>query len=133
MSYHSCCYNSSKYGNVDKLELKKFELLKDERGYYLSAKYMVEDKHSIREVDIPKIRLKLDEECFHIKTMHDPHGCYRVANIDLGFGELPLDWDKNEDGLAYLYREKILQEKYTEMTMDEIEKKLGYKVKIVNR
>ena len=133
MTYQSVCYNSSKYGNISGLELKNFELKKDERGYYLTAKYRVEDQHSIREVDIPKIRLNLNKEVVSIKTMHDPFGCHRVAHIDLGFGELPLDWDVNKDGQSYLFTEKILEEKYTEMTMDEIEKKLGYKVKIVNK
>ena len=133
MSYQTVCYNAYNKGNCDNIKLKKFALAQDERGYYLTATYRVEDKHAIREIDIPKIRLNLDEKRFGIEIENDPLLCYKTGKVDLGFGYLPLDWEKNKDGLTYLFTERTLQEKYTEMTLDEIEKKLGYKVKIVNK
>ena len=133
MTYQHVSYNSYNMGNCEDIKLTKFALAQDERGYYLTAGYRVEDSHSIREIDIPKIRLNLDEKRIRISVERDPCACYRIAHVDLGFGELPLDWEKNENGQAYLYKETVLEEKYTEMTMDEIEKKLGYKVKIVNK
>lgn len=133
MSYQTVCYNAYNMGNCEGIELKKFELNKDDRGYYLSAAYRVEDKHSIREIDIPKIRLYLDNKRFTVKIENDPYLCHKVGYVNLGFGEVPLDWDMNEDGLTYLFTEKIIEEKCTEMTLDEIEKKLGHKVKIVNK
>lgn len=133
MSCQTVCYSAYHLGNVESIELKRFAFNKDDRGYYLSATYRVEDNHTIREIDIPKIRLNLDDKRFRIEIENDPFLCHRVGRVDLGFGELPIDWDMNKDGQAYLFTEKILEEKYTEMTMDEIEKKLGYKVKIVSK
>lgn len=132
MSCQTFCYNAYKLGNCDEIKLKKFTLEQDDRGYYLAATYRVEDKCAIREIDIPKIRLYLDDKRFRIEIKNDPLLCHKVGSVDLGFGELPLDWDMNKDGLTYLFTDRVLQEKYTEMTMEEIEKKLGYKVKIVS-
>ena len=133
MSYQTICCNAYNLGNCKEVKLTKFALEQDERGYYLAATYRVEDDHAIREIDIPKIRLSLDKKRFSIKLEHDPYACHRVGYVNLGFGELPLDWDVTSDGQAYLYTDKILEEKYTEMTLDEIEKKLGHKIKIVNK
>ena len=133
MTYQTKCYNAYNMGNCKEVKLKKFTLEQDDRGYYLAATYRVEDDHAIREIEIPKIRLNLDEKRFRIDIENDPCACYKVGRVDLGFGELPLDWEKNKDGLTYLFTDRVLHEKYTEMTLDEIEKKLGYKVKIVSK
>ena len=131
--FRNICYNSYSGGNAKEVKLTKITLEKDDRGYYLAATYTIEDNHAIREINIPKIRLGLDNKRVSISVEHDPNACYRVAYANLGFGELPLDWDVNQDGQTYLYTEKILEEKYTEMTIEEIEKKLGHKIKIVNK
>lgn len=54
MSHHTCygCVNDS---NV---KITDLTLNKDEIGYYLSSKFRVEDKHTIREVIIPKNSFK---------------------------------------------------------------------------
>lgn len=118
--------------NVDGLELIDLKFNEDEFGYYLSTKLKVEDKHSIREVTIPKIRLKFDKSRVYVKTESDPFTLSNYAWVNLGFGELPLDFE-TIDGQKVLYVEKVLEEKYTEMTLDEIENKLGHKIKIVNK
>ena len=133
MSYQTICYNAYNLGNTKDIELKKFTLEKDERGYYLAATYRVETDHAIREIDVPKIRLDLDEKRFSIKVGHDPFSCIKNAYANLGFGDLPLDFSVDEYGITSLYTDRLLEEKCTEMTLDEIEKKLGYKVKIVNK
>lgn len=109
------------------VKLTELALHKDSERYYLSAKYMVEDKHSIRELDLPKIKLNVVPGHVAIKQMNDgPYGC---VEADLGFGYLPLAPSGRNN--AY-FTETVLEEKVHEMTLDEIEKKLGYKVKIVS-
>ena len=129
-------YNDSFYyrkgKNAYDVKMTEFDLHKDEDSYYLSAKFIVEDEYSIRELDVPKIRLNIDLDRVYIDTESDPYCFKNMAWINLGFGRLPLDFT-DFNGQRVLYTEKILEEKYTEMTMDEIEKKLGYKVKIVNK
>lgn len=121
-----------KGSNANDVKMTEFDLHKDEDGHYLSAKFVVEDEHSIRQLDVPKIRLNIDLDRVYIETESDPYYFKNMAWINLGFGRLPLDF-VDYNGQKVMYTEKILEEKYTEMTMDEIEKKLGYKVKIVNK
>lgn len=133
MGCSTICFNGYNLGNAKDVELKRFAFNKDDRGYYLSAIYRVEDDHTIREIDIPKIRLGVDKKRFSIKLDHDPRCHAEQGYINLGFGDLPLDYDFDSNGNTFMFKEKILEEKYTEMTLDEIEEKLGYKVKIVNK
>ena len=57
------------------------------------------------------------------------HPDSRQYLCSFGLGDLSLYSD--DDG--YLYHEKIIEEKTKEMTLEEIEKKLGHKVKIVSK
>lgn len=118
--------------NTKKIELTDLTLNKDDIGYYLTAKFKVEDEHSIREAKFPKIRLNINESRLSVKTETSDYDLRDYAWADIGFGMLPLDYEI-VDGLKVAYTEKILEEKYTEMTLDEIEKKLGHKIKIVNK
>ena len=129
----SSYYKPGGLGNHAKIELENLTLNEDKVGHYLTAKFKVEDAHSIREVDVPKIRLRIVPDKVSLRTSNDPYWSTSSSYINMGFGDLPLEFVKNKDGLDILYTESILEEKYTEMTMDEIEKKLGHKVKIVNK
>lgn len=125
-------YRAGETGNADKVDLTDLKFCQDERGYYMAAKFKVEDKHTIKELDVPKIRLRIKPDRVYLRAETCPYTYRTDVWIDLGFGCLPLEY-VDHDGLNVMYTEKVLQEKYTEMTMDEIEKKLGYKVKIVNK
>lgn len=125
-------YSGDKFGgNVNKCELTNLTLNCDESGYYLSARFEVEDKHSLREAVIPKIRLTIQPDKV-ILAHTDSDREDRRTHIDLGFGYMPLEYGEVE-GQRRLYSEKVLKENVTEMTLDEIEKKLGHKIKIVNK
>ena len=126
--------NSLYYDKEDvDVELKDISLKKDFNGYYLAAKFKVEDSHSIRELDVPHIRF-IDKTHWRdwvmIEEINDVDD--DRAYINFGFGALPLDYGLS-NGYRALFTEKVLEEKYKEMTLEEIEKKLGHKVKIVNR
>ena len=83
-----------------------------------------------QKLHIPRLVIPLETNFIKINRYDDSSILigpeYRA---DLGFGEMRLLPDK--DGTAFTI--ETIEEKYTEMTMDEIEKKLGYKVKIVNK
>ena len=132
MSHQTIIYSGQIMQNNTDVELKKLTLEKDLRGYYLAATYRIEDKHSIREIDIPKIRLMQSENAFTI-NLEDNRLGFREGYINFGFGNLQLDKVLDENAIPYFYTERVLEEKYTEMTLDEIEKKLGHKIKIVSK
>jgi hypothetical protein len=64
-----------------------------------------------------------------MRTEEYSNCAYTVHTADIGFGDMQLLPD--DDGNAYYVR--VLETKTKEMTLDEIEKKLGHKVKIVNK
>lgn len=121
--------------NDTKVELTDLVLKKDKDGiYYLGAKYRVEDDKAVREVHIPKILLTVNrsnvtirrDDCYREDFIHISH-----PEVDIGFGYLPLCID-DPCNMTY-FTETVIEEKIHELTLDEIEKKLGYKVKIVNK
>lgn len=112
-----------------KVALTELEFYKDAVGYFLSARYRIEDEHSIREISLPKISLRIFEEYLALRWNND--GWRNMAEADIGFGFCTLR-DVGGDTPIY-FTETVIEEKVHEMTLDEIEKKLGYKVKIVNK
>ena len=115
-------------GHGDNVELLNLKLNTDALGYFLTAKYRIENERSIYELDFPKIRMPVRLD--HIAVERNDYD-YPAVKIDLGFGYLPVIGDGGENPVYFT--ETVIEEKVHEMTMDELEKKLGYKVKIVNK
>jgi hypothetical protein len=57
--------------------------------------------------------------------------CSNQSEVDIGFGYMPLVYEDPRNKI--FYTETVIEEKTHEMTLDEIEEKLGYKVKIVSK
>lgn len=121
--------------NECKIKNLKLNYDKDEKQYYLSAVFRLEDKFAVKELTVPRIVLDIKDGLI-IKEDSDPYYPYPNVNrpmyIDMGFGCLPIKSDiiKGHPGYRYYICETI-EEKTQELTLSEIEKKLGYKVKIV--
>ena len=111
-------------GLRQKVNLTSLILHKNNVGYYLHARYQIEDEHSIREIDIPKIYLRVDPHYAAIKYEDDR------AFADIGFGYVPLIPTGRD---CHYFTETVIEEKTKEMTLEEIEKKLGHKVKIISK
>lgn len=106
---------------TDEWTLKDLQLRKENNQYFLSATYEVEEKYRIKEVTFPKILLPTCHAPLILigSSMPDGDNC-----IDMGFGEMPV---------ALPPIEKVIKEKVQELTLEEIEKKLGHKVKVVHK
>jgi hypothetical protein len=107
------------------VDLIGLDLGEDGLGYYLSPRYKVEKDHEFLEVYIPKARLNLNRH--RLEIYHDAKSNNPACNIGLGTMVLYAD----DDGFTYY--EAITEHKPKEMTLEEIEKKLGHKVKIVSK
>lgn len=117
----------------DKYKLKDLQLHKEETentvGWYLSAVYQHENEVGIYEITIPKIWLPISYgEPIIMTSVRKINRCSESI-IDLGFGELTI---LNDDQGRKVY-EKLIEEKIHDMTLDEIEKKLGFKVRVVRK
>lgn len=126
-------YNQNAKFNVDLISLT---LGRDSRGYYMHARYRVEDTRSVREVDIPKIRLNIDEHCVVIDGDRDKFGPRDSLGLPRVFANIGLGWcglEYGDESNKVYFTETIIEEKTKEMTLEEIERELGHKVKIVNK
>jgi hypothetical protein len=114
----------------EKVELRDVKLIKNNYGYCLNLTYRVEDNTQIRDFNIPCLHLPISFKRFMIRTERDQFFENYVA--DVGFGNMNmLPGSIGCDSPAYTI--KTIKEKTKEMTLEEIEKKLGHKVKIVNK
>ena len=116
------------------IRLISFEVYQENDNYFAKAVYRFEDEKGIWEETYPKIRLPINQ--YSIPAVnHTETANYRGhiidatidSTIDLGFGELPLE----ETDKCVLAERRLVKEKVHDMTIAEIEKKLGYKIKIV--
>ena len=117
--------------NSDKCKLKDLQLHKpvDESSYhYLSAVYVHENDTGIYEITIPKINLPVQDS----PIINVPYKYNRLLSdpptVNIGFGDLYMLEDEHD----HIYYEKLIEEKIHDMTLSEIEKKLGFKVRVIS-
>lgn len=113
------------------IKLKNCDLYQDDGYLFMSLTYEIEDAHVIKEIHIPKIAtcIATDKD---LSISHSTTSRGSVYDVELHAGTIRYQLFKDNTEDVYL-TEKILYEKPTEMTLEEIEKKLGYKVKIVSK
>lgn len=126
-------------------KVKSAKLFKDIDMYYLDLRYVVEDDEEIREYHIPKVRIPLELSSLII----DNYGPYeesanKCSDVYLKLpserllcfmGEATFPHALTDPIPDVLYAKRVIKDKTApvEMTIDEIEKKLGHKVKIINK
>lgn len=113
----------------------------EENGrWYLKLVYKYEDKEGKHTVVIPKVSLPFDQgyvpnivsiPSYYGVICESPH-IELAREMDVYSGTCSLANEHGLKGPAY-YFDVITEPAYKEMTLDEIEKKLGYKVKIINK
>lgn len=122
------------------IKVKKANLYKEDDKWYINATYFYEDDRYKKEINIPKIHIPLEQfegdvDMTYSDTPFRRNPC--LVEYQARFGNLIMPLELADVGLKgqepVPYTEKIIEEKTQEMTIDEIEKKLGYKIKIVNK
>lgn len=102
--------------------IENIELVKEDNKYYINFSMIIETESS---VDRCKAKLKLPFNMDAIKISREMcgYGTYGTF-MDLGFGDLRCVDDKIEY--------ENIRKKEREMTLSDIERKLGYKIKLVS-
>lgn len=111
---------------MEPAKLKSLTLIEENDKYYLSAVYRVEDDNGTWELSYPRIELTINKKFAPLLSAEYGTGCNDFV-IDLGFGDLPL----REIRKGVYAEKKLIEEKIHDMTVSEIEKALGYKVRII--
>lgn len=127
---------------MNKHELKNIELFEEDGQYYLKLKYIVEHEHRTEEIEIPKARVPFNKKApieltqsVEACDIHDHFNFPRQeCYLHTGYNNsLELKPGNTSEASHAFYIVKTIKEKAKEMTLDEIEKKLGHKVKIINK
>lgn len=113
------------------IELKDVELIKEKDpliggriNYYFSITYIRTDRFGKQEINYPRVYLPIFRTTLpYVSSVHSD------SLLDIGLGELPLK--PGPDGK--LFTVKQIEEYPREMTLEEIEKQLGHKVKIISK
>ena len=122
---------------IERLEKLALHHDKKTNKYYLSAVYYAEDDKGKYKIEIPNIKLNVRTDRlpniseFLVDHHYIAPPTY-VQEIDLGFGSLRLGICQGGAFKGSTYIMTTLEEKTQELTLEEIEKKLGYKIKIVS-
>ena len=111
-----------------KMSLKKVKLVEDGGyGYALDVTWTIETPERIQEFNIPRVWLPISNG-LRISSDEDYYGGQR-RTADIGFGDMAIGFNNHDP----VFTIKTIEEKTKEMTLEEIEKKLGHKVKIISK
>ena len=123
---------------MDNLEKNCF--LKDAQIYiqddtrYLKLVYDYEDSYGIHELTIPQVEFPFGNRLNLIYIHENNPALQRLFIHPCTEGDVAnvyLHDTKSYDGLVY-YVDKVIKHKPKKMTLEEIERELGYKVEIVS-
>ena len=126
--------------NEDNVELYSISPFKEDGRWYLKLIYKYENENGKHTVVIPKASLPFNQQCLPIIRSSPSYNEYFLErpyidcsnSIMLYKSTCDLAIERGVKDPAY-YFDIITEYATKEMTLDEIEKELGYKVKIVNR
>lgn len=115
-----------------KHELKDIQFFEEDGQYYLKLKYIIEDVHRVKELEIPKVKIPFNKNMYPNIVQDIRYGYITQYKLNADFeDDLWIFPGETSEANHVYYTEKTIQEKHKEMTLAEIEKKLGYKIKIV--
>lgn len=110
--------------NINQISNEKVELYEEEGKYFLRIDFDYEDQYAYYKGHIE--RIVFDVKLHSITIKKDLCSSYMAADLGL---EEDLAILPDKDG--HYYTLTFVKEKIHEMTIEEIEKKLGHKVKVV--
>ena len=121
------------FNNQDKCQITDARIYTEEKNgninFYLNVVYTYTDAVGIRKRTFPKVRLPFVEDRLPCLTYSSYRDRVPPVSVNFGFGALPLE--ENEDRVVII--DEIIERIPHKMTLEEIEKELGYKVELVSK
>lgn len=103
-------------------EIENIEFVEENNKYYINLSVIIETESSVDRCKA-KLELPFNMDAVKISREMCGYGTYGTF-VDFGFGDLRCVDDKVEY--------ENIRKKEREMTLSDIERKLGYKIKLVN-
>ena len=118
----------------NKCFLKDAQIYIQDGSRYLKLVYEYEDSYGIHELTIPQVEFPFGNR-LNLKHVYETNPALRRLSIRLctegDVANVFLYDTKTDDGFMY-YTDKIIKHKPKKMTLEEIERELGYKIEIVS-
>ena len=118
----------------NKCFLKDAQIYIQDGSRYLKLVYEYEDSYGIHELTIPQVEFPFGNR-LNLTYICENNPALQRLSIRLCTGgdltNVYLYDTKSDDGLVY-YVDKIIKRKPKKMTLEEIERELGYKVEIIS-
>ena len=114
--------------------LKDAQIYIQDGSRYLKLVYEYEDSYGIHELTIPQVEFPFGNRLDLTYICENNPALQRLSIRLCTEGDVTnvyLHNSKSYDGLVY-YTDKIIKRKPKKMTLEEIERELGYKVEIVS-
>ena len=118
----------------NKCFLKDAQIYIQDGSRYLKLVYEYEDSHGVHELTIPQVEFPFGNR-LNLIYIHGNNPELQRLSIRLctdgDVTNVYLHDTKSHDGLVY-YTDKVIKHKPKKMTIEEIERELGYKIEIVS-
>ena len=113
--------------------LVKAELRNIDSSYYMSLVYQYDAEDGVHQVKFPKIRVPIPERipCVSMERAFSNNEVFGTIWI----ADAPEQWiieTVSYEGRETTYIDELIEPAVHEMTVEEIEKTLGYKIKVVS-
>ena len=119
--------------NETKITNEVYELYKEDGEYYLRLDFDYENSFGFFKGHVDKI--KFDLRLKEVKEETTPYGAKATITLYKPLGAYGEDiaLDVSRSAIGELFNIRLVKEKVQEVTMEEIEKKFGHKIKIVSK
>lgn len=118
----------------NELTNENFEIYKEDGRHYLRVDFDYEDKGEIYKCYIDKLKFDLKIKEFSLEGgINVSSAKVRLENVDDCLHEEVTFRTPVYFAGTPLFKVELVKEKAQEMTVEEIEKKLGHKIKIVSK
>lgn len=118
----------------NKCSLKDAQIYIQDNTRYLKLVYEYEDSFGIHELTIPQVEFPFGNR-LNLIHIYENNPIWQGLSIRLctegDVTNVYLHDTKSDDGVVY-YTDKIIKRKPKKMTLEEIERELGYKVEITS-
>ena len=117
-----------------KITNQEFELYKEDGKYYLRVDFDYEDEYGFHKGHVDKIKFNMSligVEFNEYYTHQNAKAIFCVSSEDYTITE--CSFDILTDSNKRFFTIELVKEKVHEMTVEEIEEKLGRKIKIISK
>jgi hypothetical protein len=112
--------------------LTDIDVYEEAGQYYLSLKYILEYDTRIEALEIPKVYIPINKLFWPFIEPTENNSLKTSHVLILGGHEIRIDCGDTSSYENVPYERRMISEIYEELTLSEIEERLGYKIKIIS-